>query len=70
MWFYAFNQSFQKYYFLAISLKQNNFLNISILILHMQPNESLYKHEIKVCKSILISLKRKKSRSIGEFWKP
>ena len=59
MWIYAFNQSFLKTIFLATSLKQNNFFNICILILQIQPNESFYKDEIKMCRRIFTSCTEK-----------
>ena len=61
---------FQNTIFLDASLKVNNFFNNYISILQIQSNESLHKHEIMMCRRILISCLEKKTESIEEKCKP
>ena len=55
--------------FLVVSLKVNNLFNNCILMLQIQSNESLHKHENKMCRHILISCKEK-NELIEEICKP
>ena len=61
---------FQNTIFLVASLKVNDFFNNYILILQIQSNESLYKREIMMCRSIFTSCKEKKSELIEGNYKP